>query len=51
MNRRIKHYDKTNYPYTLMYRKNEEGILDIVKVYKNMEDQSTNYQIVGKGRK
>ena len=41
MNRRIKHYDKTNYPYTLMYRKNEEGVLDIVKVYKNMEDQPT----------
>jgi hypothetical protein len=51
MNRRIPHWNKTNYPYTLMYRKNEEGILDIVKVYKNMEDKYTNYKIVGKGRK
>lgn len=37
--------------YKLMYRKNEEGILDIVKVYMNDQGEFIHYEIVGKGTK
>ena len=50
MNRRIEKWDRTSYPYKLMYKRNEiTNKLDIVKVYKNEQGEFTHYDIVGRG--